>query len=535
VTEEPSENRTRWAVLDALPDQAALLDAEGVIIATNQAWKNFAAANGGSVELVDRGVRYLDACVPTEESPEIVDLQAAINEVIRGERLQFLYEYPCHSPTQPRWFMMRAGHVQGGGALVVHTDITGRKLAESESISLANHDPLTRALNRRGLAIRLQQELGRARRNGHRMCAMLLDCDDFKSINSRYGHAAGDLALVEMSKRFCETLRPADAFARIGGDEFVVLLPETNMHEASIVADRLRIASASVPFLLSGDQTASITCSISVALVPEAASGLDEILQLCTEGLQVAKSLGKDRVSHESVPYQRELRALTSDQVRVAHQPIVNLKSLAPVATELLVRGAGVLERPADLFRSAQLHGVLRHVDLVCLNACLNAALKLESTIMAHLNVYPSTLLSVDADYFVERVPNLPDRKRICLELCEQEIVGDPIYLQETVRKMRSLGFKIGLDDVGFGRTCLESLVLLEPEIVKIDRRFVDGVSKDTVKRRQLERTIRVAQTLGAVIVVEGVEQIEDANVCRDLGADQGQGYLWGKPVVHAS
>jgi diguanylate cyclase (GGDEF)-like protein len=526
---------TGWNVLEALPDQAALIDGNGVIVRTNQAWKDFAEKNGGSPDSVDTGSRYLDVCVPTEESPDLLDVQVMLSDVIRGDSLRFAYEYPCHSPTQKRWFLMRAGHLEPSGALVTHTDITNRKLAELENEALANHDPLTKTLNRRGLASCLQQELARSRRRGDPLAVMLIDCDDFKSVNSRYGHAAGDIVLVELTRRFCEALRPEDVLARIGGDELVVLLPETKRAEASIVAERLRLASMSLPFLVAGDAEVHLTCSISVAQADEHVAGLDDILKLCNDGLSASKQHGKNRVSNEykaSTGSGSDPAELAAVVIKAARQPIVDLATGKRVGYEFLARGSGAYERPVDLFRRALETQVLQRVDLACLNASIVQLSKIATSEIAHINIYPSTLLSIDDDYLLRRIPDRALRERVCLELCEQEIIGDPMHLRDKVQALRKLGFTLAIDDVGFGRTCLENLVLLEPETIKIDRRFVDGVAGDPSKARQLERILRIAATLGAIVVVEGVETKQDADACLALGAALAQGYLWGRPTI---
>ncbi|MBK7540174.1 MAG: diguanylate cyclase [Myxococcales bacterium] len=261
------------AFLEALPDQAAVLDADGVIVHANQPWRDSARDNGGDMERVDRGATYLSACEPTEHTPELAELRDMLQAVLTGQRARFSYEYPCHSPTERRWFLMRAGHLTPGGALVTHTNITARKLAELHADELANHDPLTGTLNRRGFSRRLHLELARRRRQGGALCAVLLDCDDFKDVNSRFGHAVGDVILVELARRFCDVLRPDDAVARIGGDEMVVLLPDTNSAEARRVGERLRLAVATSPFATKHGVHLQVTCSAAVVSLGQDAAG----------------------------------------------------------------------------------------------------------------------------------------------------------------------------------------------------------------------------------------------------------------------
>jgi EAL domain-containing protein (putative c-di-GMP-specific phosphodiesterase class I) len=138
--------------------------------------------------------------------------------------------------------------------------------------------------------------------------------------------------------------------------------------------------------------------------------------------------------------------------------------------------------------------------------------------------------MGIAPEHLLEIFPRQKDR--FCVELSEQQMLGDLTRLQERVTSLRRDGLKIACDDVGFGRSHLESLVLLEPDIIKIDKRCVRGIADQALTRRQLERFIAVAHKLGAEIVAEGVETEEDLEVLRQLGVDQAQGFLWGAPAI---
>jgi diguanylate cyclase (GGDEF)-like protein len=518
------------ALLEAFPDQAALLDGAGAIIRTNQAWKAFALENGGELARLDAGAAYLEACRSVEDDPEVAELGELLHEVISGARARLSYEYPCHSATERRWFLMRAGHLPPGGALVIHTNITQRKLAELHAEQLANHDPLTRALNRRGFTRRLQEEVARTRRHRSPLSAILIDCDDFKHVNSRFGHAVGDVVLIEIARRLCESLRPEDVMARIGGDEFVVLLPHSNVAEARLVADRLRLAITTKSFVTNDSIALTMSCSAAVAGLDEMTNGIDDILRACAAGLTAVKATGKNRTSAPLEADDAEVARLLNVQLRIVRQPIVDLGTATRVGYEFLTRGTDGLESPVDLFRKAIELDMLQRVDLLCLHAALARARCLPPDVPVHINLYPSTLLSLDIDGFAELIGDPELCRRICIELCEQEIVGDPIYLRDKATALRSFGLSLAIDDVGFGRTSLENLILLEPEVIKIDRRLIFDVALDPGKARQLARVVRMSAALQAQVVVEGVESAADATVCRDLGVAMGQGYLWGRP-----
>jgi EAL domain-containing protein (putative c-di-GMP-specific phosphodiesterase class I) len=186
---------------------------------------------------------------------------------------------------------------------------------------------------------------------------------------------------------------------------------------------------------------------------------------------------------------------------------------------------------PARLFRVHRERDTLTATDLACLERCLPAIARLGAGRQAHLNIFPSTLLEVEPDSLAARLERADDPRRICLELNEQMLVGDPAELVERVRALRKrVGCKVAIDDVGYGRSSLEALIVLEPDVVKIDRRFVHGVAGSVRARRVLERLVGTARALEATVVAEGVERAADAEVLRDIGVPFAQGYLFGRP-----
>jgi len=151
-----------------------------------------------------------------------------------------------------------------------------------------------------------------------------------------------------------------------------------------------------------------------------------------------------------------------------------------------------------------------------------------------HLNLFPSTMIDVPVKSLLEEFPE--DRKKgmYCIEISEQQIIGDPSYLAKPVEELKKAGLLVAIDDVGFGRTCLENLILLEPNIIKIDKRCVKGVARDKSRAHALQRILKVAEVLGTDVVAEGIESEEDLDVLRNLGVRYGQGFLLDRPVsVH--
>ncbi len=216
--------------------------------------------------------------------------------------------------------------------------------------------------------------------------------------------------------------------------------------------------------------------------------------------------------------------------MRAAHQPIFDLQAGQITGYEMLSRpqieGLG---SPMKLFRMAESRGLTDAADIACLRACARAAAELEGII--HLNLLPTTLRDVPADRLLALLPPQLVR-RTCLELCEHHLVESATELTEAVAALRAAGVRVALDDVGFGRTSLETLLSLKPEIIKIDRRLVTGAGEDAGKRMELQRLISVAQALGAEVVAEGVESERDRQVLLLSGVRHAQGYFLGRPQL---
>ena len=234
----PSRPPTTEALLDALPDATAVLDRAGVIRAVNHTWRMFAVDNGGSDRTTGVGVDYLGVCdrAAADGSVDAGAAAAAVRSVLEGETVEREFEYPCPSPAVGRWFLMRATSLAGDrpGAMVSHVNTTRRRAAEEDLMRRASQDPLTgldnRAQLRRRLAIALAARAADGR--GQREVGVLaLDLDGFKAVNDTYGHAAGDEVLLEVGRRLRTVVRPDDAVARPGGDEFAVVAAGVSGHE----------------------------------------------------------------------------------------------------------------------------------------------------------------------------------------------------------------------------------------------------------------------------------------------------------------
>jgi EAL domain-containing protein (putative c-di-GMP-specific phosphodiesterase class I) len=324
----------------------------------------------------------------------------------------------------------------------------------------------------------------------------------------------------------------------VGGDEFIIVLPETQLAYAMKVAERIRMAISDVP-LRSGNETITITVSIGVATLPGKITSVEEVLTLTRSALKRSKLSGKNKVSlareggveDDDSPAARDIVDVLCDgaHFRNLFQPIMDLSTEKICGYELFTRGPdGAFESPAEFFRVCIENNVLTTVDLLCLKICIATTASASSNLRFHINLFPSTILDTPIDNLLALFPTDRAGKTFCIEISEQQFVGDPAYLRDHVNALKQAGILVAIDDVGFGRSSLESLILLEPDLVKVDRKYVSGVSREPAKARLLRRVVNVAKSLGAEIVAEGIEVKDDLPVLEEMGVHYGQGYYWG-------
>ena len=334
------------------------------------------------------------------------------------------------------------------------------RTANSRLAKLALIDPLTSLLNRRGLQQALTRELSWSERDSTPLCALLVDLDDFRSLNTGFGHAVGDVVLQEIARQLRECVRPEDYVGRIGGDQFLVLFTPKNESEGRSLAEQLRFAMQASP-ITSGGESVRVTASIALTRVPEELSSIDSLLGYCNRILGSAKSGGKNRIAEDSgtatLQFDSAVTAAlesmrTGRGLRVARQQIVRLSDGGTVGWEFLARSeVEPFHMPGAFFGLAQENELLTLIDQRFFELSADASAHLEPEAWAHLNVFPSTLIDVPTVSLVEMLVSRGHAKRTCVEISEQQIIGDPAYLQGPVSELRNAGVRIGIDDVGFG------------------------------------------------------------------------------------
>lgn len=403
------------------------------------------------------------------------------------------------------------------------------KVTQADREHLARIDPQTDLLNRQGFQEALAREAQWAAGRGGDLLVTLINLDNFRQINDALGHAVGDVVLKETARKFRAALRATDYAARIGGDEFMALLPQTRPLEGMRIAEKLRMAISGTPIVLSSGSV-RVTASLALLKVPPRSAAIEEILSQAHWLLRRAKVAGKNRVVYEwAAPAEAErsdfvpqvLSALQrGDRFRALRHGIRRLDDEREIGVEILTRATiGDFEMPADFFRVAYEGNVLTLVDHLCFKSCLAAAARIDPALACHVNLFPSTLLGIPTAQLIEAIPPGRPAGSICVEVSEAQIIGDPSYLVEPLSALRGAGLEIAIDDVGFGRSCLENLILLEPDVIKIDKKCVSGIAGNVPQERALKRLLAVVESLGAEAVAEGIETAAERDTLKALGS----------------
>ena len=433
------------------------------------------------------------------------------------------------------------------GLVVTIRDIQERKALESQLTHQAFHDPLTKLANRALLSDRVAHAQARSRRDGRPCAVLLLDLDDFKTINDTLGHAAGDEVLMEVARRLHACIRAGDTAARLGGDEFALLLEDTpDAARAMEIAER--IAEALAPPVLLGTKEAFLSASTGIAVgVPSEPEG--ELLRNADVALYLAKEKGKGRCEvfepsmraavMERLQLEADLhRALERSEFLLYYQPIVDLQSGQIVGAEALLRWRhperGLLP-PAEFIPLAEESGQIVPIGRWVLEeACRGIRSLSRGRAKFHVSVNLSARQLQEKD-LVDQVAGAlsatglsPDR--LVLEVTETLIMLEPRTMIARLRALKELGVRLAIDDFGTGYSSLAYLQNLPVDILKIDRSFIHesvsgGLSPLARGIVDLGRAMRL------VMVAEGIERREQAEALRRVGCELGQGFHLARPM----
>lgn len=435
------------------------------------------------------------------------------------------------------------------------TDITLSKAAEDEIKNLAFYDPLTHLPNRRLLLERLQLALASCARSGKKTALLFIDLDHFKTLNDTLGHDFGDMLLQQVAERLTVCLRKGDTVARIGGDEFVVILEglsKTNLEaaaETKIVGEKI-LATLNQPYQLGQHEYLS-TPSIGVTMIEDQQSSIDELLKQADIAMYQSKMSGRnalhffdprmqDAISSRA-ELEGELRAAIRTHQFQLHYQIQVDSTGAPLGAEALIRWAhpkrGIVS-PLQFIPAAEETGLILPIGQWVLDtACAQLKDWQDKPVVRELvlavNVSPKQFHQTDFADHVQQAINRHgiDARHLKLELTESMLLDNIENTIATMNALKEIGIRLSLDDFGTGYSSLQYLKRLPLDQLKIDRSFVRDIATDDNDKAIVRTIISMAQSLNLNAIAEGVETEAQRQLLLDTGCTNFQGYLFGKPM----
>jgi diguanylate cyclase (GGDEF)-like protein/PAS domain S-box-containing protein len=433
------------------------------------------------------------------------------------------------------------------GIQLIGRDITSRKLAEERLRQQVLEDELTGLPNRTLFRERLEHGLALAKRERTQLALVLIDVDDFKTVNDRHSHRVGDELLKQIAMRLREIFSEPDTVARLGSDEFAVVLPAVTHGKApSVIGEQLQ-GEIVAPFVV-GDETIEISASIGIALYPQHAGDADAISQRAEFAMLASKRGGGAAYSiykpeHDSQSARRfalvdELHAaIDSEELLLYYQPKISLETMQTVGVECLIRWRhprlGPVP-PAEFVPLAEVSGLMQSITSWVFREALRrcavwreAGIELTAAMnVSRTDLHEGALIDILQDCLNET--GLPP-EYVILEVTERNVVD--VALHTTLKRIKAMGVRLSVDDFGTSSSSMVHLRRLEVDEIKVDRSFVAGATTNKDDEEIARSIIQLGHNIGVPVVAEGVETRQTWDKLVELGCDQAQGNLICKPV----
>ncbi|WP_417344509.1 EAL domain-containing protein [Ferrimonas sp.] len=435
--------------------------------------------------------------------------------------------------------------------IAVFIDISQQKKAESRLAQLAYHDSLTGLKNRASILALMDRTLTRVTTHGEAGAVLFIDIDHFKLINDTRGHTIGDEVLIEVSQRLKKSIRADDVASRLGGDEFLVLVSDTQC-SATVTEIVIRImASLSRPIIVSDGTQLRLSSSIGVAQYPRHGTESVTLLRNADAAMFHAKNSGRNGFTfyNESMlkEFQKEVRireevphAILNNEFHLVYQPKVDLATSKLIGVEALIRwqhpNLGPIP-PSEFIPIIEKSGYIEEVGLwVIEEACKQGKKWLDNGFdvgRISVNVSGRQILGGSLAYDVKRLISSTGFKPSLLEVevTESWLVQNLESSSNQLEQLRDMGILIAIDDFGTGYSSLSYLANLPASTLKIDRSFTQNIAINTKNQLIAEAIISLGDSFGMDVIAEGVEDRQQAEILTGFGCKQAQGFLFGRPM----
>lgn len=448
------------------------------------------------------------------------------------------------------------------GAVGIIADITQRMLTQLQIEHQAHHDTLTDIPNRANLKREIAKNIIRFQRHGVIFAIIFLDLDHFKNINDSLGHDVGDKLLVQTATRLKETIREEDMVARIGGDEFVVLLPDLSADEFEAAKSAENVSqkiheTLRTPFLVDG-YTLNISSSLGITLINTLSQSEDDLLKHADIAMYESKKEGRNttRFYQESMDQwikrrlevENELKnAIKNNELRLVYQPIIEFETSKVIGMEALIRWKSQKlgdMYPDEFITIAEESGMILSIGEWVLQEAVSQFITWQKK-FAHTTDLKKIAVNVsvhqfNAPDFLTQVENILTqsgikKEHLELELTESIIVKDISGVRAKMQQLRDLGVNLSIDDFGTGYSSLSYLKKLPFTTLKIDKSFTQDIGHDIDDKELISTIITIAENFNLEVVIEGVETYEQYAFVNERKATFMQGYFCSKPMEKES
>lgn len=439
---------------------------------------------------------------------------------------------------------------RGLGAVLIHEDITLARESESQLAFLAECDPLTGLYNRRRFERELAERMARATREKQRVSLLFFDLDEFKSVNDLFGHRMGDAVLLQVAGEIRSHLRRNEFFARIGGDEFALLVGDISDEALRALADRLMHAVSSMSFNL-GEVRLSLTWSLGVALYPGHATTPQELIAHADAAMYQAKDAGKNtwrlyRPDHSATLSQRSLvtwndrirHALRNDGFEVHLQGIFDTTTRERRHSEALIRmkdtAGGKLLLPGAFIGFAEKSNLIIDLDRWVVAHVIDLLAADPALGPVAVNISGRSIEEPEIPGFIraQLSEHGVDPARLLVEITETAAIRDMRDAQRFILDLHDTGCKVCLDDFGAGFSTFAYIKQLPVDVIKIDGLFVRNLASERDNQVFVRAMLDIARGFGKLVVAESVEDERTLDILRSYGVDMAQGYVFEAPFA---